>query len=144
MCAKFIPIRVQREDFHVAREIDNLKSTSKRIGGIVTFLGTARDFSRGKEIEKLEFESYEAMAEKKLEGLRQAALERFDIIEASIIHRVGEISVGENIVLIAVGAEHREDAFKACKYLIDELKKVVPIWKKEFTTSGDYWVEGNP
>lgn len=134
-------IRIQREDFSIEDEIKRVKARSHRIGGIVTFLGTAREFSRGKEVKKLIFEHYTDMAEKKLEEIRQRTLEDFDIIEVSIVHRTGEIGIGENIVLIVVGAEHRKDAFEACKYCIDELKKVVPIWKKEVTVEGEIWVE---
>lgn len=137
-------IRVQIEDFKVEEEIEKVKARSKKIGGIVTFLGTARDFSRGKEVEKLVFEHYPGMAETKLAELRDAAIEKFHIIEALIIHRTGEIKVGENIVLIVVGARHRVDAFDACRWIIDELKRSVPIWKKEFTPTGEYWVEDHP
>jgi molybdopterin synthase catalytic subunit len=134
-------IRISEEDFSVDEEIKNIKAASNRIGGIAIFLGTARDFSRGKEIKKLVFEHYPDMAVKKLEELREKALEKFDIIEVSILHRTGEIEIGENIVLIIVAAEHRKDAFSACTWLIDELKKAVPIWKKEITSDGDIWVE---
>jgi molybdopterin synthase catalytic subunit len=134
-------VKILEEDFSVERELEKIKATSKRIGGIVTFLGTARDFSRGKEIKKLVFEHYPDMAIKKLKELRKKALEKFDIMEVSIIHRTGEIEIGENIVLIIVAAKHRKDAFSACVWLIDELKKVVPIWKKEITTEGEIWVE---
>ncbi len=137
-------IKVQREDFSIEEEIKKVKAKSRRIGGIVTFLGTVRDFSRGKEVKKLVFEHYPGMAEKKLVELREKALEKFDVIEVSIIHRFGEIGIGENIVLIIVGAEHRKDAFEACKFCIDELKKIVPIWKKEITTEGEIWIEEHP
>lgn len=138
-------IRVQREDFSIEKEIDRVKSTSKRIGGVVSFLGTSRDFTEETgEVEKLEFEHYPGMAEKKLEELRKTALEKFDIIEASIIHRHGEIPSGGNIVLIVVGAMHRKDAFEGCRWIIDELKKIVPIWKKEHTKKGEVWVTDHP
>ncbi len=138
-------IKVQREDFSIEDEIERIKAASKKIGGIVVFLGTARDFTEetGK-VEKLEFEHYPGMAEKKLGELRDEAMKRFDIIEAGIIHRTGEIPAGENIVLIVVGAMHRADAFTACRWIIDELKKIVPIWKKEHTKQGDVWVVGHP
>ena len=139
-----MPIRVQEENFSVEDEINEIKKTSNRIGGVVTFLGTARDFSKGRNVTKMVFEHYPGMAEKKLEELRSNALEKFDIIDMNIIHRVGEIGIGENIVLIIAAAEHRADAFNACKWCIDELKKIVPIWKKEFTTDGDVWVEEHP
>ncbi len=134
-------IRILEEDFSVEAEIEKIRAASKRIGGIVTFLGTARDFSEGKEVKKLVFEHYPDMAIKKLKELREKAFETFDIIEVSILHRTGEIEIGENIVLIVVAAEHRKDAFSACMWLIDELKKEVPIRKKEITTEDEIWVE---
>ncbi len=137
-------VRVQREDFSVEKEIARVKAVSKRIGGIVTFLGTVRDFSRGKNVEKLEFEYYPGMAEKKLEEIRQIAKQKFDVIEVLVVHRYGELSVGDNIVLIVAAAEHRAQAFEACRFVIDELKKHVPIWKKEHTTEGEVWVEEHP
>jgi len=137
-------VRVQREDFSVEKEIARVKAVSKRIGGIVTFLGTVRDFSRGKNVEKLEFEYYPGMAEKKLEEIRQSAKQKFDVIEVLVVHRYGELSVGDNIVLIVAAAEHRAQAFEACRFVIDELKKQVPIWKKEHTTEGEVWVEEHP
>ncbi len=125
-------------------EINRVRAVSKRIGGVVTFLGTVRDFSRGRDVEKLEFEYYPGMAEKKLEEIRQLAKKKFDLIEVSVVHRYGELGTGENIVLIVAAAEHRKDAFEACRFVIDELKKHVPIWKKEYTAGGEVWVEEHP
>ena len=137
-------IRIQTEDFSVGDETEKIKTLSKRIGGIVTFLGTARDFSKGLEIHKIDFEHYPGMAEKRLAEIRTQALKDYDIIDVTIIHRVGEIMIGENIVLIIVAAEHRQDAFRACSWCIDELKRITPIWKKETTPQGHVWVEEHP
>jgi len=137
-------VRIQREDFSVDAEIARVKSSSTRTGGIAVFLGTARDLSRGRTVARLEFEHYPGMAEKQLELIRTQALERFDILEAAIVHRFGRIDIGENIVLIVVGAEHRHEAFAACRWCIDELKQITPIWKKELTPEGDFWVEEHP
>ncbi len=137
-------IRVQTEDFGVEEETNKIKQSSKRIGGIVTFLGAARDFSKGQEINKMFFDHYPGMAEKKLADIREQALKDYDIIDVTIIHRVGDISIGDNIVLIIVGAEHRKDAFRACSWCIDELKRITPIWKKETTPDGIVWVEEHP
>jgi molybdopterin converting factor subunit 1 len=137
-------IRIQREDFSVDRAIADLKAASPRMGGIAVFLGTARDFSKGRTVRKLAYEHYTGMAERVLSEIRSAALKRFEIIDCVIRHRIGEISPGENIVLVAVGAEHRAEALDACRWCIDELKKTVPIWKKEFTPEGDIWVEDRP
>ncbi len=137
-------VRVQRENFSMDEEIDRVKKRSKRIGGIATFLGTARDRSQGRDVSSITFEHYEGMAQKKLREIRERALQDFDIIEALILHRFGAIDIGENIVLIVIGAEHRADAFKACKWCIDELKQITPIWKLEQTPEGEVWVEQHP
>ncbi len=137
-------VRVQKEDFSTDEEINRVKASSGDIGGIVVFLGIGRGTSRGRSIKKLDFEHYPGMAEKKLNEIREQALKDFDIKEVNIVHRISEIGIGENIVLIVVGAAHRADAFKACKWCIDELKRITPIWKKETTPEGEIWVEEHP
>ena len=137
-------VRIQRESFSLDREVELLKQSSSTIGGIVTFLGTTRDLSRGKAVSKLEFEHYPGMAEKKLSGIRERAIREYGVIDVTIIHRVGTIPVGENIVLIAVASAHRDEAFRACRFCIDELKRVTPIWKKETTPDGEVWVDEHP
>lgn len=137
-------VRVQREDFSVDEEINRVRSRSKRIGGISIFLGTARDRSKGRDVDSITFEHYEGMAQKKLREIRERALKEFDVIEVLVLHRYGEIDIGENIVLIVVGAEHRAEAFRACKWAIDELKQITPIWKLEHTPDGEVWVEEHP
>lgn len=137
-------VRVQRENFSLDAEIDRVRTRSRRIGGIATFLGTARDWSKGHAVSGITFEHYEGMAQKKLWEIRERALTQFDVIEVLILHRYGTIGIGENIVLIVVGAEHRADAFKACKWCIDELKQITPIWKLEQTPEGQVWVEEHP
>jgi molybdopterin synthase catalytic subunit len=137
-------VRLQRDNFSIDQEIERVRSRSKRIGGIATFLGTARDRSRGRDVSGITFEHYEGMAQKKLREIRERALKDFDIIEVLILHRYGDIQIGENIVLIVVGAEHRAEAFRACKWCIDELKQITPIWKQEHTPDGDVWVEEHP
>jgi molybdopterin synthase catalytic subunit len=137
-------VRVQRGNFSIDQELDRVRSRSKRIGGIATFLGIARDRSRGRDVDGITFEHYEGMAQKKLCEIRERALKDFDILELLIIHRYGDIAIGENIVLIIAGAEHRADAFEACKWAIDELKQITPIWKLEHTPDGEVWVEEHP
>jgi len=138
------PVRIQVDDFSIEAEVDALRASSQRIGGISTFLGCARDFSEGRDVFSIAFEQYAGMAEKALQALRTEALQRFDIIEARIIHRITTVHAGDQIVLIVVGAEHRKAAFEACEWLIDELKQRVPIWKKETTPDGDSWVTQHP
>lgn len=137
-------IRIQERPFSLEFEVESLKQSSTSIGAIVTFVGTTRDISRGKGVEKLQFEHYPGMAEKKLADIRSWAIADFGVIDITIIHRIGTIPVGEDIVLIAVAAGHRNEAFKACQFCIDELKRITPIWKKETTPEGEVWVEEHP
>jgi molybdopterin synthase catalytic subunit len=137
-------VRIQQEPFSLDAEIARVKRTSDSIGGIVTFLGTTRDISRGTVVAKLEFEHYPGMAEKKLADIRERAIRDFGVIDATIIHRVGTLPVGADIVLVVVAAAHRDEAFKACRFCIDELKRITPIWKKETTPDGVVWVEEHP
>lgn len=137
-------ICIQAGPFSADKEIERLKRSSQSIGAIVTFLGTTRDISKGKQVAKLEFEHYPGMAEKKLGEIRERAMKKYRVIDLTIIHRVGTLPIGENIVLIAVAAEHRDEAFRACRFCIDELKRITPIWKKETTPWGEEWVEEHP
>ena len=134
--------RVQSEDFSIDGELRRIRSVSGRIGGIAVFLGTARDFSRGRRVLRMEYEHFPGLTEQTLADIRERALKQFDIVEAAILHRTGGIPAGGNIVLILAAAEHRAEAFRACRWCIDELKAAAPIWKKEFTPEGDVWVEG--
>ncbi len=138
------PVRLQTEDFSVDAELMAMRAVSKRIGGIATFVGCARDFSEGRDVSRIEFDAYPAMAVAELEKLRSTALEKFGLLDACIVHRIGTVTAGDNIVLIVTGAEHRGPALQACQWLIDELKQCVPIWKKEVTPQGDEWVTPHP
>ena len=137
-------VRFQQENFVVTDEIEAIKKVSNNIGGITTFLGTGRELSKGENISKLNFEHYPKMAEKKLEEIRLQAIKDYGIIEMIIIHRIGEIDIGENIVLIIAAGEHRKETFKACEWAIAELKRTTPIWKRETTTTGEVWVQDTP
>ena len=108
----------------------------------MSFVGTVREESGGEQVDRIEIEVYPEMAEKQLATIREEAMDRFEVIEVLVVHRYGELRVGDNIVLVAASAAHREAAFDACRYVIDELKKRVPIWKREHTAGGDKWVEG--
>jgi molybdopterin synthase catalytic subunit len=109
-------------------------------GGIVTFVGTVRDASRGHAIRHLEYEAYPAMAERELEKICDEASQEWGA-RVAIAHRVGHLPIGEIAVVVAAAAKHRAEAFAACRYAIDTLKERVPIWKKEFAEGGEYWVE---
>jgi molybdopterin synthase catalytic subunit len=137
-------IRLQKEDFSQDEEIRALQSGSKRMGGIATFVGCARDFADGREVTHISFDAYNSMALMEMERLRDQAIERFKLLDARIVHRIGVVMAGEQIVFIAAGAEHRAPALAACNWLIDELKRRVPIWKKEVSPHGDAWVTPHP
>ncbi len=137
-------VRVQEGPFDVNAEIELVKQASKGIGAIVTFLGIGRDHSKGKDIEGLTFEYYAGMAEKRLKQIREQAIRDFNLVECGIVHRFGDITLGEDIVLINAASSHRPEAFEACRWCIDELKRITPIWKKEFTPEGEVWVEEHP
>ena len=137
-------VRIQREDFVVTDEIEAIKKVSRNIGGITTFLGTGRELSKGENISQLNFEHYPSMGEKKLEEIRAQAIKDHGIIEMIIIHRIGEIDISENIVLIVAAGEHRKETFKACEWAIAELKRTTPIWKRETTSTGEVWGQDTP
>ena len=133
-------VRLQYEDFSLENEIIALRAGGKRMGGIVTFLGCARDFSEGREVSQISFDAYERMLLPELHKLHDEAMTRFNLLAVRIVHRLGTVQAGEQIVLIAAAAQHRGPAFDACRWLIDELKERLPIWKKETTPDGDSWV----
>lgn len=116
-------------------------------GATVIFVGTTRDHNEGREVIRLEYEAYEEMAISELQRLVLAAQTQWPETRAAIAHRLGEVPLGEPSVVIAVSSPHRAQAFAACRFLIDELKKSVPIWKKEFFQGGEVWIgtqQGTP
>ena len=117
---------------------------SPQAGGIDVFIGTVRDATKGKQVLRLEFESYEAMAIKEMEKITQQAFDKWPVQKILIHHRTGVLQIGEVPVIIAVAAAHRDAAFDACRYIIDTLKQTVPIWKKEFFEDGEVWVAAHP
>jgi molybdopterin synthase catalytic subunit len=111
-------------------------------GGIVTFTGCVRDVSEGKQVDFLEYEAYVPMAVDKLHEVAREACDRWPVSDVAIQHRIGRLEIGEDAVVMAVSCPHRAEAFAACKYIIDRIKEVVPIWKKEHGEGGQVWVEG--
>lgn len=122
-------IEIRNEDFSVDEIVKKLKKPE--IGGIVTYLGTVRETSlAGETVERVEFASNENMR-LKLEEIEKRTIDKFDIKDVAIVHRIGSLKVGENILLIAVSSAHRKPAFDTCSHIIDEIKKVHSVWKKE-------------
>jgi molybdopterin synthase catalytic subunit len=113
-------------------------------GAECLFVGTVRDQTSGQSVSKLFFECYEPMALKEMDIIAETALNQFDITSILIHHRIGELSIGEIPVIIAVGSPHRKASFDACQFAIDTLKETVPIWKKEFFSDGEVWVSAHP
>ncbi len=111
-------------------------------GGYVAFEGWVRNHNEGREVHRLEYEAYERLAVREGERIVQEALARFDgVVNCACIHRVGELQIGDMAVWVGVSAHHRDEAFQACRYIIDEVKVRVPIWKKEHYATGDSgWV----
>ena len=116
-------------------------ASDSRWGGIVVFLGTVRDASRGKRVTHLEYEAYAEMAEAKMREIAEALEREHAPCRVVLHHRIGELAIGEIAVIVVAGAPHRDAAFKAAREAIDELKTVVPIWKKEYAEDGAVWIE---
>ena len=111
-------------------------------GAVALFLGTVRNVNAGAAVLFLEYEAYAGMAEREMERIAGAAAERFAASRVAVVHRTGRLEIGEVSVGVAVAAEHRGAALSACRYVIDELKATVPIWKREHVAGGAVWIEG--
>ena len=109
-------------------------------GGVVTFLGTTRNHTRGKGVCSLEYEAYEPMAERELARIAAEIEGRWGIVDVAIVHRFGRLGVGEISLVVAVASVHRREAFEACAYAVDRIKQTVPIWKREMFEDGQVWV----
>lgn len=118
-----------------------LASVKDRSAGAVDlFIGTTRDVSRGKKVKYLDYEAYGPMAQQQMEQMAEEVLQKWKVSKISIVHRVGRVEIGEASVVIAVSSAHRREAFEACRYLIDTLKRDIPIWKKEYFEDGAVWI----
>ena len=131
-----------RDPIDAARIADGLKRGED--GASVVFEGIVRNQTRGRKTLYLDYEAYEPMAAQQLESLAEQALKQFQIRDVAIVHRLGRLEIGETSVLIVAASAHRGAAFDACRWLIDTLKRTVPIWKKEYFEDGTVWAEGEP
>ena len=134
-------VRVTTEDFDAGREIAALRGSDARVGAVASFIGTVRDVNDAAPVSTMTLEHYPGMTEKALSDIVAEARSRFDIIDALVIHRVGELRPTDQIVLVVVTGAHREAAFDACRFLMDFLKTRAPFWKKEQTPTGARWVD---
>jgi molybdopterin synthase catalytic subunit len=135
-------VQIVREPIDTERIVSAIKSGGD--GAVCVFDGIVRDNTRGRATLHLDYEAYEEMALKQMHALRDEAKAKFAVREIAIVHRLGRLFVGETSVLIAVTSEHRGAAFDACRYVIDTLKKTVPIWKREQFADGAVWADGEP
>lgn len=136
-----IKIIVQEEDFDLQKEYLQVLNKEAVSGAVVTFTGLVRDFNDGRNVTGLALEHYPGMTEKSLTDIAQEAAQRWKIEAITVIHRVGKLKLGDQIVLVAVASKHRGDAFSACEFIMDFLKTRAPFWKKETTDEGDIWIE---
>jgi molybdopterin synthase catalytic subunit len=134
-------VAVQTEDFDLSTEIAALRASDKRVGAVCSFVGTVRDRNEGDQVATLELEHYPGMTEKAIEAMIDAAMARFDIFAARVIHRVGLLQPLDQIVMVVVTSAHRGESFQACEFLMDYLKTQAPFWKKEETPAGARWVD---
>lgn len=134
-------VSVQNEDFDVAHEYAALCAKAAKSGAIVTFVGRVRDYGDYKDVETITLEHYPGMTEKMLQNIIDEANEKWAIQAVSIVHRVGELAAGAQIVFVGVASSHRANAFAACEFIMDFLKTKAPFWKKEKTADGQQWVE---
>lgn len=136
-------IKVQQQDFDLQTEYDKLRSDNT-VGAVVTFCGLVRDINQGKSVTSLTLEHYPGMTEKLLNDIVSEAYKRWSLIDCTLIHRVGELTLSDQIVFVGVASLHRGDAFAACEFIMDYLKTQAPFWKKETTEKNkSYWVDAN-
>jgi molybdopterin synthase catalytic subunit len=134
-------ILVQESDFDPGAEIAALHTGQPRVGAVASFVGLVRDLNEGEGVTTLTLEHYPAMTEKSLREIAEQAKSRWDLLDVSVIHRVGKLQPQDRIVFVGVASMHRGEAFAACEFIMDYLKTRAPFWKKEGTPEGEKWVE---
>jgi molybdopterin synthase catalytic subunit len=132
---------IQTDDFDLCAEVAALHAVDHGVGAVASFVGTVRASSDGAHVSAMELEHYPGMTEAAIEAMIDQAMSRFDIRSARVVHRVGLLRPGEQIVLVAVASAHRGMAFQGCEFLMDYLKTQAPFWKKETTPQGARWVD---
>lgn len=134
-------ISIQIDDFDVGAEYHALVADDTAAGAVVTFVGRVRDLNLQRNVQGLYLEHYPGMTEKSLQQIARQAQSRWNIVRMRIIHRIGDLRLGDNIVFVGVSSMHRGDAFMAAEFLMDYLKTQAPFWKKELTTDGSVWLD---
>jgi len=134
-------ISIQQADFNVADEVELLEQNNHTDGAVVTFCGRVRNNNLGMEVKGLTLEHYPGMTEKSLQNIISTAREKWSLGRVTIIHRIGKLLIGEQIVFVGVTSKHRGDAFAANEFIMDFLKVKAPFWKKELTSEGEKWLD---
>ena len=136
-----VRVTIQTADFDLGAEVAALRAGDPAVGAVASFIGTVRDRNDGLGVSAMELEHYPGMTERAIEAMIDAALQRFEIRAARVIHRVGLLQPLDQIMMVAVTSAHRGQAFQACEFLMDYLKTQAPFWKKEQTPEGARWVD---
>jgi molybdopterin synthase catalytic subunit len=134
-------VEIRTDDFDIAAEVATLRAGDGGVGAVAVFVGTVRDRNDGQSVASLELEHYPGMTEAAIEAMVDEAVRRFDVRAVRVVHRVGVLAPMAQIVLVAVTAAHRGQAFQACEFLMDYLKTQAPFWKKEAGPDGVRWVD---
>lgn len=134
-------IRIQADDFDLTHEQSLIRERHRHVGAIASFVGVVRDINDGQGVSAMTLEHYPGMTEKALTNIVVDAASRWNVIDATVIHRIGTMQPTDQIVLVMVASAHRGDAFAACEFIMDFLKTDAPFWKKEQTANGSRWVD---
>ena len=139
-------IEIRETAFDPFREIQQFEAAmgqSGKVGAMANFIGKMRDHNEGNDVIGMTLEHYPGMTEKHLHAICENARSQWEILDVLLLHRIGEISINDSIVLVAVWSAHRKDAFEACRFIMEDLKSKAPFWKKETLKEGERWVESN-
>jgi len=134
-------IKIQKKDFYIEKEINNLRINYMNTGAVSNFIGYVKNNNKNKKVSSIYLDVYVKMAKKILEEIIKKAKKKWKIIDCLIIHRYGKLTVGEKIVMVVVISEHRKDSFSSCKFIMNFLKKEAPFWKKEIYYKKSAWLK---
>jgi molybdopterin synthase catalytic subunit len=134
-------IQVQEADFDFGAEVSALRIGQPKVGAVAAFIGAVRDLNEGSDVDCLELEHYPGMTERALERIAAEAIARWHLADVTVIHRFGRLAPTDQIVMVAVAATHRGEAFAACEFIMDYLKTEAPFWKKEGSGADRHWVD---
>ena len=133
-------IKIQKENFNLEEEIQNIKDLYSTVGAITSFVGYVRDYNNNKNVKSIELEVYEEMAKKQLKNIIKNAKEKWNLLDCLIIHRFGKLYINEKIVLVCCLSEHRKESFHSCNFIMDYLKKDATFWKNEIYKNNNEWL----